>query len=220
MLTITLADLRLQAQQRADMENSDFISDSEWLAMINASYAELYDLLVGKGLDYFVVPQAFAIDGNSDYYPLPANVYKLAGVDYQNSGQSYPMKKFIWAERFSYNSNDQIVRYRIVGSTIYFTPRAKAQSFTLWYVPPITRLANDSDTLDTINEWYEYIVIDAAIKARIKEESDITELMAQKQAQSERIEVMSANRDQALGERVTDVTAMNGPYRNLFFGER
>jgi hypothetical protein len=218
-LTITLGELRTLSQQRADMENSQFIDTDEWNAYINASGAELYDILVQKGVDYYVVSQSFNITGSADSYALPSNVYKLTGIDYALGGQNYPMQKFIWADRFKYRYNSGVIRYRIVGNTLYFIPRAAAQTVTLWYVPPFTRLVNDGDTLDTINEWYEYIVIDAAIKARIKEESDIQELLVQKQAIAQRIEAMSADRDHAYGERVSDVTGINYP-DNYWFNDQ
>lgn len=210
-LLSTLADIRRQAKQRADMENSDFIADSEWLDMINASYAELYDILVQKGIDMFVLSQSFAVNGTTSQYALPTSVYKLTGIDYQLGGLSYPMQKFVFADRWKYRTNQQVLRYRLVGNTIYFVPTPAAQTLTLWYVPPITRLAVDADTVDTVNEWAEYIIIDAAIKARIKEESDTAELFAQKQSLVQRIQVISGDRDHAFGERVTDVSGMNYP---------
>ena len=42
----TLADLRNRARRRSDMVSSQFVSDTELLDFINASYAELYDLLM------------------------------------------------------------------------------------------------------------------------------------------------------------------------------
>ena len=43
---VSLSELRLLAQQRADMENSQFITADEWRRMLNRGYAELYDLIV------------------------------------------------------------------------------------------------------------------------------------------------------------------------------
>jgi hypothetical protein len=54
---------------------------------------------------------------------------------------------------------------------------------------------NDTDTFDDQQYWYEYVVVDAAIKALQKEESDCTYLMNQKEALRSRIEVMASDRD-------------------------
>lgn len=53
----------------------------------------------------------------------------------------------------------------------------------------------DDDRFDGINGWEEYVVVDAAIKCLIKEESDISALMAQKMALKTRIEQMADDRD-------------------------
>ena len=67
----TLATLRNRVRQRADMENNNFVSDSEVNQYINSSYAELYDLLVAKFEDYYVAdPLEFAISSGSSTYNL------------------------------------------------------------------------------------------------------------------------------------------------------
>ncbi len=79
---MTLAQLRTASRQRADMVNSTFISDPELNSYINASYYELYDLLVQKyGNDYFMKEYSFQLQGNISQYPLPADFFKLLGVD-------------------------------------------------------------------------------------------------------------------------------------------
>src|SRR6267154_4869745 len=81
---VTLGSLRTQVRQRADIVNSQFITDTELNGYINASYAELYDLLVQKyGDDYYVKspPYSFVTDGTSQFYALPDDFYKLLGVD-------------------------------------------------------------------------------------------------------------------------------------------
>ena len=51
------------------------------------------------------------------------------------------------------------------------------------------------------------MIIDAAIKCLIKEESDVQVLLMQKKQVLDRIEAMAANRDAGEPERVTDVYA-------------
>ena len=45
-MTITLAELKAQARERADMEGSCFVSDSQLTTFINNSIAELHDILI------------------------------------------------------------------------------------------------------------------------------------------------------------------------------
>lgn len=216
MLTVTLAQLKTQSRQRADMENSTFIADSELTTMINASAAELYDLLIGVYEDYNLTSQNVSIVPNTDTYSLPTDFYKLRGVDLvlDNLGNAVTMKPFNFNERNAYLFTPtwnvvglNYLRYHIQGNNIRFVPVPNtSQTMKLWYIPAITRLVQDSDTLDGVNGYEEYVVLDAAIKMRVKEESDVQELMIQKQAMKQRIESMAQNRDAGMPEKVSDVT--------------
>lgn len=222
---VSLGQIRLYAQQRADMVNSDYITTQEWNTYINHSYNELYDMLVQVyGDEYFVSSTAFQTDGRvPGNYPLPANIYKLMGVDLGVSPTNFAwitLRKFpfIQRNRYLYGNMPATVfpcgtnlKYRMVGSNIELIPNPQAnQTVQLWYVPrPLTLLA-DSDILDAVSGWDEVIVVDAAIKALNKEESDVSVLMAQKQALIQRIQSAASNRDQGMPEVVSDVNPVNG----------
>jgi hypothetical protein len=64
---------------------------------------------------------------------------------------------------------------------------------------------SDSTTLDGISGWEEFVIVDAAIKAQIKQENDINPLLIQKQAMKERIEAMAEARDAGQAFHVSDV---------------
>lgn len=219
---MTLAELRTAARQRADQVNSEFVTDTELNGYINSSYFELYDLLVQKyGDDYFVTSDSSIVtDGQNDSYALPADFFKLLGVDLQLSGTagadngSYvPLDRFNFAERnVAGTATAQGVlartnlRYRPRGSTLWLTPLpAAGQTIRLWYVPRLTPLSSDSDSADGVSGWLEYVVCDVAIKMMQKEESDVSVLMAQKAALIERIEAAAENRDAGMPQTVADV---------------
>lgn len=149
---VTLASLRVQAQERADQLNSSFLDVSEWNRNIQGSYKELYDLLVAAyGTDYSVaVPILFSVTGVQQLYPLPNGTltftsgidgstitapafYKLLGVDLQlsqgNPGSYVTIRQFNFADRNRYAvPNFQSfygvtnLRYRLNGDKIWFTP--------------------------------------------------------------------------------------------------
>jgi len=220
--TMTLTELKNAVRQRSDMENSQFVKDTELTSYINQSYFELYDLLVQKyGDNYFVAsPYSFTSDGVNDEYTLPTDMYKFLGVDLalSNSTDSWvTIKPFNFAERNRYAvPNFQSfygitnLRYRLMGNKLKFTPIPQAnQQFRLWYVPRLTTLVNNTDTVDGISGWTEYIIIDAAIKCLQKEESDTNVLMGQKLAIIQRIENASENRDAGFPRTVADVSFSN-----------
>lgn len=67
---------------------------------------------------------------------------------------------------------------------------------------------------DDFNGWSEYVIIDAAIKCLVKEESDVSVLLLEKKQVMNRIEAMASNRD-GEPERVTDV---NISWNDWFYG--
>ena len=220
MATVTLLELRTRARQRSDMVNSGFISDSELNAYVNASYAELYDLLVSKhGEDYFVNQYNFTTTTNNETYALPDDFYKLEGVDLQldTSNNWVSLKRFEFAERNIPQIWDikfvDFIRYRVFGNNIRFSPVPQShQSIRVWYVPLPDKLVKDTDSFSGINGFEEYIVIDVAIKMLTKEESDVSTLMAEKAAMKQRIEVMAEARDEGQPSRVQDINSLSSNY--------
>lgn len=220
-MSINLEQLRLRTRQKADRENSNFVEDEELNFMINQSAAELHDLLVGSNsADYSISDYSFSTVTDTDAYDLPANFYKLKGVDAKISGDRwFSLRAFNFNER---NRNDDIswglingptVRYRLLGNQIKFTPAPEAAyDIRLWYTPTAPVLSVDTDTLADLNAYSEYVITDAAIKYLQKEESDVSVLMAQKAELKRRIEIMSNNRDEGQPESVSDIYAENSDF--------
>ncbi len=236
---MSLGQVRLAAQQRADRVNSQFVTLPEWNSYINQSYFELYDLLCTVYEDYFLAPAIlFQTDGTTFQYPLPNGVntfqnaagqtvtpdpfYKLRGVDLalQTSRNAFvTIDKFNFGDRnrFVYPNTASTIygvfnlRYRLMGNQIEFIPTPSAgQLIRLWYIPRLTELLQDTDILDGISGWTEYVITDAAIKALQKEESDVSVLAAQKMMLIKRIEESAMNRDVGQPDTITDVRRNGG----------
>lgn len=212
--TLTLLQVRTQARQRANMENSSFVTDSELNDYINSSYKEFYDLLVDAVEDYNITEFSFSItSGNTQ--ALPATHYKFRGLDdLSDVNEPKTVRKYNWNERNDYNSslllggNDKFsdVVYRIIGDNIVILPPGRAaRAYKLYYTPYPSTLVADGSTLVGINGWLEYVIVDVAIKCLIKEESDIRPLTSIKNALAGRIESMKANRDQGQPEKISRI---------------
>lgn len=229
---MTLGQLRLLSQQKADRVNSKFVTDSEWNVYINQSYFELYDLLVQKyGNDYFVAPETRFVLTGATQYALPDGIltfqdannnpivakpfYKLLGVDLAINAAN---NAWITLGKYDFISRNQYVypqlgtnllgvaglRYRLVGNNIDFIPTPQANQYgRLWYIPRLTTLLKDTDIADAVSGWLEYVAVDSAIKALQKEESDVTVLAAQKMALIQRIEDAAENRDAGQPETIS-----------------
>lgn len=218
-----LANIRLYAQQRSDMVNNPFIGTAEWNKYITESYKELYDILIQKfGDDYYVAtPYSFVTSGSTQLYPLPADLYKLLGVEVAlnpNDPNSWvSLRKFNFIQRNLWNYPNVYtfrgvtnLRYRMMGTNMELVPQTQAgQTVRLWYAPRPTVLIQDTAMIDGVSGWEEYIAVDAAIKALAKEESETTILMEQKMALLKRIESAAENRDAGEPNTVSDSKMRN-----------
>lgn len=205
MANVTLLELRTQARQRANMERSQFVSDAEFNTYINLSGAELHDILIQKfGNDYYSNSSNITL-ANQPSYALPSDFYKVLGVDLVlDASNSVALKKFEFADRnmknyYYVSDHDTLPQYKVTGDAIYFIPQNNHSGKTVvfWYIPVYTKLLTDTDVLKGFNGWEDYIVVDAAIKALVKEESDTSELFKIKNDLLRRIEAASENRDSA-----------------------
>lgn len=220
---VTLAAMRLRARRYADMEQSQFVTDSEVNDYLNDSLADLYDQLVAAyGEDYYMASQVVTTLANVSTYTLPAAFYKLSGVVRvdQNVTPERNMGTLDRWERLetfqvSNSLNFNYPRYRIVANTIQFSPTpAAGLTIRLFYIPVSPVLVIDSDTFNGINGFEDWAVLDAAIKMGDKEEMDVSALRARKDRLERRIMDMGANRDANESARVTDVSGWGSPWRN------
>lgn len=162
------------------------------------------------------------INPSTTFTPRP--FYKLIGVDLALNNAT---NAFVTVNKFNFSDRNRFVypntastiygvfnlQYRLLGNnTIEFIPTPSAgQALRLWYIPRLQELLKDTDTTDTgVSGWIEYVIVDAAIKALAKEESDTSVLMAQKVGLVQRIESASMNRDAGQPDKVSDTRSMNG----------
>lgn len=221
-MSITLLELRTQARQLADMEDNNFVTDSELNNYINFGIAELHDILVESyGSDYYLNSSSgTTVSGTADY-ALPSDFYKLRGVDIKLNGSDwYNIKPFNFNERNRFEDFGSWtlmgltnIRYRLLGNNVRFTPAPDgALDYRLWYIPVATKLSADSDSLNDINQYSDFVIITAAMKMLNKEESDVSTLAAERQRIINRLEHAAQNRDAGEPESISDVHADNNDY--------
>lgn len=304
---VSLGSLRIQAQQRADLENNNAVSTPEWNQYLSQSRKRLYNLLVGAyGNDYyFAINYPFTITGSSQFISLPDGTpsftdanggiakkfYKLLGVDlqYSSSPTGYiTLKRIEFIERNKYAYPNTAVnwngysnlKYRLEGDNLFLVPLPMAgQSGRIWYIPAPTNLqfvlpgwstvgtsvigsmsdttgitigmncfsfvpgvlpnntivtgvstttmtlsnnalagvnANifamwiDSTSVDAIAGWEEFVIIDSAIKAQIKQEGPTQELITQRNDMQAEIEALAEGRDSGQAQHTSDAMSING----------
>lgn len=230
---LSLGGLRLAAQQRADRVNSNFVTLPEWNFFINQSAFELYDLLVTNFEDYYVAqPTYFYTTGSTGTYALPNGIltfkdqslsnfvarpfYKLLGVDLglnANESGFVTIKKFNFIDRNKYAFPTAMttpfrtypLQYRIMGNNLEIIPVPAAnQIMRLWYIPRMPQLLLDTDVLDGVSGWSQYVIVRAAKYALDKEESDTTKLDQEITYLKGRIEEAGMNRDVGQADTISD----------------
>lgn len=220
-MSVQLSELMTRARQLADMENSPLISDSELIYHINAAYQELYDIVVDTFEDYFIqAPVVFTLQSSDNgVYALPSDFYKLRGLDYLIGSDYVDLFRLDWVNRNRRNRSLRMtwigfvsLKYIIMGTNLRIEPADSAPGqYQLWYIPTLTKLVNTTDTVNDMIAragWEEYIVIDAARRMRIKEESSIADLNQAKDAMNKRIMEAAANRDADQPPHLSDTRAM------------
>lgn len=233
---VSLASMRLSAQQAADLVGSNFITTAEWNGWINTYCQQLWEKLVeAYGSDYEVqLPFTITTDGLNDHFALPTDFFKLLGVDLQispgaaaNANQGWvSVWRFNFADRNRYTlPNIQTfygrtnMKYRLSGGNIFFIPFPSSnQSLRLWYAPKMTALVNDTDTFDDVNGWAEWATLMAAKKALTKEESDTSGIDSLLAIQEERLTHVIENRDAGQPATTVDIWSANGGWLVDGFG--
>lgn len=153
---MSLGQIRLMAQQKSDLVNSQFVTLPEWNNFINLAMYELYDLLITVDEEYFVAtPAQFSVQGvntNQTYlYPLPDGVtqftngidgqtlfvpspfYKLKGVDLSlNTAQN----AWVTINKFNFQDRNTFV-YPNSSSAIYgvFNLRYRLLGSNMEFIP-------------------------------------------------------------------------------------
>lgn len=212
---MSLGEIRKRSQERADRVNSQFVTLPEWNFFINQAYYELYDLLITVYEDYYVAPRLLIPTTGAQSYDLPTGAnynsapafYKLYGVD---CGLDSSTNAFVTLKKFDFIARNRYVypqitstllgvfnlQYRLVGDKIMFIPTpAGVQNIGLWYFPRLTTLLQDTDVMDGISGWTQYVIVRAAKYALDKEESDTSKLDAELLFEKGRIEESAMNRD-------------------------
>tara|TARA_Y100001938_G_C7983096_1_gene375453 strand:- start:211 stop:909 length:699 start_codon:yes stop_codon:yes gene_type:complete len=214
----TLTNLIDRAKQRADMEGSTFCTDTEITGYINQGIRELHDILVTLYEDYFVTTTTYTLPA-SNPGTLPANFYKAIGVDFETGGITYRVRPYSFQERnmlqSPYTQQGKLgnLFYNIRGTQIFFIPtNTLSGTITLHYAPMATEMeAGHSGTqlttlIPQITYGYEeYIVCHAAIQMLVKEESDVSVHLAERERQKQRIMSAATNRDAGESYAITDV---------------
>lgn len=211
MALVTLQQLLDRSRQRADEENSSFVSTTELTSVINVYRLELVDKLVkAYGEEYFSQSATFATVSGSATYSLSTittgTFYKMEGLDEAGGPTGWKeVRPYQFSDRNKlaiaqpspyFDSTRSQFRYRIEAGVLRLKPTPSGiASMQLWWTPLQAALSLTTDTFDDINGWSEFIVVSAAIYCKDKSEQDTTILQDARARVEQRIADMAPNRD-------------------------
>jgi len=201
--TRTLAQLRAEVRQRADIENDPHITDAEVDRFINQSCAGLHSAIVDAGSGFYTKSTTGTLTSGSETLALPANTYRVVKFAVQVSGvwrsiRRATMEKFVdGLNAATWGMPSWPTAYIIIdGNTMTFSPIPdSAYPYRVLYVRSFFDMSGDSDVFDGEGGWEEWVVLDAAIKCVTKEEGSITDLQAERGQVWTRISSQFASED-------------------------
>jgi len=192
---------------------------------IRESYAAMYDrLLRARGTTLLESKTTQALTVGQATYALPADFYELLAIDLDTGNGQYTLEKFNRKERPQLEDTNAGWKgypyyYVLAGDNIDILPVCQLSGCTLniHYIPTVPDLQNDSDTLDGVDGWEEWIVLDAAKKMATKQGDErlVGLLTADLQREEARLAALSSARDRAGPGHVTDVIGGRLPRTNM-----
>lgn len=215
-MSTTFQEIIDRAKSRVDMSESDFVSAGDWLEFARDAYRSLYNVLVTSFQDYFLTTSSNLTVSSTGTVSVPSDFQRLHAVDMLEGsdwtsvwpGQFNERNGFRNSVGIVFRRNDK-VRYRLISGSVYFYPAelASAKTVRLWYTPLPAKIVAVSTIPTEMEQWSRHMVLDAAIMALVKEESDPSALMAELDRIRMDIQGEVMNRDMQRVDRIRDVNS-------------
>lgn len=175
--TRSVEDILNEIYDRGEID-SEFVTRSEMISMVSTAYADYYAFLANLNPDLFLTSSNISVTSGTDTYDTPDDFWRVMGVDVSYNGDWYILGRFNFASRNELqdsNANPPDLRYRVVNGDLMLVP-SPSSAFTarLWYVPAPAVIRTESQTIDGIAGFEEYIRLHVLIQYDAKAEEDAT----------------------------------------------
>ena len=215
---VTLASFISLVRDSAQRPSPARPTDAQITTLINLRLKRLYGRLVTKYEKYFLTtsPNLTLVPG-TDNLDLSAVItagaggasdfWKLRGVDAWDGSNWHPLRAF---EDRKHNQTDPAyfapMRYGLEGNLLKIQPiPPPVNTLRIRYTPRLLPLVNPGDSVDTWNGWEEVVALDCAIQIRMRDEEDVSQLMAERERLAGELEAEMVNRDEFEPIRQADV---------------
>ncbi len=204
---VTGAYLIRQCRQRADMENTQFVTDADIIEWLNADICELWDALVKAdpnfAYDTFTIT---TVAGTVDYgAAIPADFYQCRGIDRVDlNGRNIPLRPLNDQERIGPLPTSLLTmpRFQIRGVSqgpegiyVHFDPDPGSHDYIVHYTTVALQIADATTDFDGIQGWEDWPIWATVEKMLIKEKMDTREAQRKLAEVKYRVTDMANNRD-------------------------
>jgi hypothetical protein len=155
-MTFTASELIRRARSLADLQNTQFISHSDEIDLINEAYRDIYSRYTESDGDYWANELIIDIDStmqdpNNQFgylIPLPADFLKIRTLSYNNGGLWVPCQKFSMSNR---DNNPSQPMYRLKNGNLWVigNPSSYTQ-LKLNYYPIESKLSAPQDPINIL----------------------------------------------------------------------
>lgn len=176
MATVSVASIIARAQAAADMYD-DFISESTWVAWVNAEHKKLWIRLARSGYPINIQDESISANGSAEYnITEPVAIVGVLGVNSSGAYYRIPVKhpfeqKYVGALKTGTPKECYIRHANSSGQIqVRFYPAPTEGTFFVQVIPKPDDLTV-SDNIRLPNGWEERIVLGIARRALGKEET-------------------------------------------------
>lgn len=206
--------IREVTNQDTSVPTNHHVLDSFLLRRINVYAAKLHSMLCRALPDFLAREADFATIANQTEYPLVDDFYTIISVRADDDSQVWQLPRYNMQRELAdlhqlgINGSSTIHQYcyRIVRDKMHIRPTPTTAGHTITYVynPAYADKVADTETIDGINGWEEYIVQEVAADVCQRDETDPA-LHLQRAAQMRaEIEALAYDRDEG-PEYIQDV---------------
>lgn len=166
MTLFTWAEIKEKVKRRLDIEEEDFMSDTELLDIANEAIDEIEAEIHDTYEDYYLTSANIAMVAGTQDYDLPSDIYaqKIRSVQYKESNTFYYEMMPININEIMDVEDSEDYRYMLINTAssgqklrLYPAARVSAPTYiTVWYYRNAKRLTQDSDICD-IPEFVRYL---------------------------------------------------------------
>lgn len=194
---------------------SDYISDAFIMDAVSEGYKEGYELLAEADPDRLTTTSSSLSTATTGSFPLPADMYRLRGVDVRSGDQWF---RVLRDDPSPLNSPWELpvgsawlgtsgipARYRTEGQTLFVSPDVPANTaLRFTYVPSPASLTGSDQPIDGTAGLHEYVINFALIQARDREDKETATFERKLERAAKRIMDMGRDRDAGQGKCLED----------------